>query len=244
VAPSSDPRVPGLRLAASCRLLAFSALALGLGLAGCASHTPSQINELYREVLEQRATHYRIKPGDTLTVKFYGAGGKSDLDQELRVLADGRTDPYFLDNLVVAGLTVDELKAKLVTTYEKEVTAAIASLQVEPLAETVVIEGEVESPGVVNYFPRMTLSQLISRSGGYKITACIDSVRLKRPYLNPEHPDVFTVDLSDDSAEIFLLPEDQIWVERNLWIYARDYVREYVWGMLPPIFSSIFGGFI
>jgi len=220
-----------------------------LGLVSCSSVPAHLINEKYRAVLTQRDTSYHLKPGDILNIRFYNQD--VDLNQALMtVLPDGRTDPYFMDDVVVAGKSVKELEADIVRYYARQVRVPEVSVQVTPAAEAIIIEGQfggqsrniATATNIIPYTSNMTLVQAIGRVGGYNLTACMHEVVIRRYYLDPKHPDVFRINLrdyADTPEDLILLPGDQIILERNWFILFRDYVDEYVWGMLPPFFRTM-----
>jgi hypothetical protein len=218
-----------------------SCLLLGLVsfLASCESVPIHEVNEKYKDVLFQRENHYKIKAGDSVTVKFYNQD--PDLTQTLLVLPDGHTDPFFMDDAIFAGKTVKELEADISTYYASQVKVPEISVQVAPAGESIILEGEVaRPPGTMPFTLRMTLMQAIGASGGYNLTACLHEVTVRRSYLDPKHPDVFNINLRDYQwvpEELFLLPNDHIIVQKNFAILVRDYIREYVWGFLPPFFG-------
>jgi len=212
----------------------------GLLLASCKSTPIHEINEKYWKVLENRWSHYQIKPGDTILLRFHNL--EPELNQTLTVLADGRADPFFMDDAVVAGKTVKELEEEIQRHYAQQIRAAEISVQVTPAGENIILEGEVLRPLPQPYTLRMTLIQLLGNAGGYKLTACLHTVILRRSYLTPRSPDVFRVSLreyADEKEELFLLPGDHIIVERNWAILVRDYINDYVWGFLPPFFRAL-----
>jgi protein involved in polysaccharide export with SLBB domain len=211
---------------------------------GCSTaSTPiHEINEKYRDVLEQRENHYKIKPGDAVSIRFYNQD--IDLNQTLLVLPDGRTDPFFMDDAVFAGKTVKELEDDIRKYYAQQIQNPEISVGITSAGETVIIEGQIvrQPPGPLPLTLRMTLVQAIGAVGGYKLTACLHSIVVRRPYLDPQHPDIFKVNLRDyeeSPEELFLLPNDQIIVQRNVIIVVRDYIDDYVWGFFPPFFRSI-----
>lgn len=218
----------------------FLSIILLAGLCACESTPIRDINAKYKQALEQRWAEYRIKPGDTLALRFYNQD--IDLNQgPLLVLPDGRTDPFFMDDAVVAGKTVKELEKDLAARYAGQVRNPEVSVSLTPAAETVIVEGEVLRPLPLPYTVRMTLMQAIGNAGSYKITACLHTVILRRPYLNPAAPDVYRIDLTkyyDTPEELFLLPSDHIIVEKNWVIYVRDWINEYIWGYLPPFLRT------
>lgn len=194
---------------------------------------PHEINELYRDVLDQRDTQYLLKPGDSIQLRFYNPPVLA-LDQFFSVLSDGRADPYFMDNAIVAGKTLRQLEDEVRLHYSDQIESPEIILQVTMADERVYLEGHAANANPTNLKRRMTLSQLLADAGGYQITASADSVLLVRPYWNPDHPDRFRVSLYDDSEEIFLLPNDHIVVEPTTWILLRDYFVEYIAGLVSP----------
>ena len=197
----------------------------------CTVVPPSKINELYKDIIYQREAQYRIKPGDSIVIGF---SGKAEYSESLFVLPDGRTDLYYMDDAIVAGNTIKELEENIKQFYSQQIRGLVIGIQITPKEETVYLSGHGSSqPGPQPMSLRMTLSQLLINGGGYNDTASIDDVILRRPYRNSRQPDVFRISLYDESEELFLLPNDQIIIDRTYWIVFRDYLREYFWGLLP-----------
>jgi protein involved in polysaccharide export with SLBB domain len=215
-----------------------------LGLVSCHAIPPHELNELYRVEITQRETQYRIKPGDSISIRIFnptpGQPGVS-LDQTLGVLPDGRTDPFFLDNLIVGGKTIVELQTEIAAAYAAQINQPEVSVQITPADEFVYIVGEVRTPGQQTITNRTTLSQAMARAGGYRVTASADEVLLIRPFRDHRRPDRFVIDLYDFSEDVVLLPDDQIIVDPTTWILIREYMREYIWGLLPPLLPTLLG---
>ncbi len=238
------------------------ALVLFLGLGGCA-HTPiHEINERWRDILEQRRTQYKVKAADTISMKFYNVPDV-ELTQTVTVLPDGRCDPFFMDDMIVAGKTVKELEADIKKFYAQSVSDAELSVQITPALEQIILEGELGSgKGVgsggggtgtaIPYTPNLTLLQAMGQQGGYKLTACLHNIIVRRSYLNPRYPEVFHVNIRDFAnvrrdtidmpEDLMLLPGDHIIVQRNLAILIRDLLEEYFYGFFPPLLRSFIPG--
>jgi len=220
----------------------FLTLGAVLGLAACSSTPIQEVNERYRQVLLQRETEYRLKPGDSISLKFFNQD--QEINQTLLVLPDGRTDPFFMDDLVVAGKTVKQLEEDIRRYYADQVISSEVSVQIIPAGETIILEGEVVRPSTQPLTMKMTLMQALGNAGGYKLTACLHTIIIRRSFLDEKHPDVFRINLrkyADVPEELFLLPNDHIIVERNWVILVQDYIEQYVWGFLPPFFSYPLG---
>ena len=71
---------------------------------GCGVVSPTDINEQFLDVIEQRQNRYQLKAGDTIAIKLYNREG--DLNQpQIHVLPDGRTDILYMHDEKVAGMT-------------------------------------------------------------------------------------------------------------------------------------------
>jgi protein involved in polysaccharide export with SLBB domain len=212
--------------------LSFIWFAPACFLVSCAVTPPREVNEKYTAVIAQRHDHYVLKDGDTITVKLYNRAG--DLNQSgVLVLPDGRSDLFYMDNQLLSGKTVAEMEADLKAHIAGEVLNPEVSIQVTPKGEKIYMVGQFERPGTIDLTTKMTLQQAISATGGIKVTGDSDWALLRRPFGNPRHPDLFRIDLNDESEEIFLLPEDQIVLQRTFVAGLQNYLREYIFGLLP-----------
>lgn len=205
-----------------------------LGTSSCAITRPSDVNEEYREVLDQRHNHYKLKDGDTVTIEFYGTGEGGLNQTEVLVLPDGRSDFFFLDNQKLAGLTIAEFEAVLrERVVGREVRDSDISVLVAPRDEKVYMVGQFVEPDAVDLTTQLTLQTAISAVGGFKITGDSDWALLRRPYGRAGNPALYRIDLNDESADIFLLPEDQIVLGRTFLAGMINYVREYLFELIP-----------
>jgi protein involved in polysaccharide export with SLBB domain len=222
------------RLSFSLHFSAFS----GALLAACGATPPREINEKYKSVLEQRAEQYAIKDGDVIDIDYWNEAA-ADLEQAGRnVLPDGRSDLFFLDNHSVLGKSVPALEAEIKEAVKGQFQSPEVSIRVTPRLEEVVLTGEFERPGAIRLDRKMTLNDAIARAGGIRITAAPWAATLRRPYHDPAHPDVFTIDLLDDSEEIYLLPGDHIDLDRNVAALIVRIINEYIFGIIPAPFYS------
>ncbi len=223
------------------RRLTLWILGLAVLCTSCSVTPPQEINKKYRSILEQRRIQYKIKDGDTITIRIYQHTGDLD-EQTLLVLPDGRTDPYFMPNYRVLGKTIPELEADLKSLVGPEAPEnAEVSIFVTPRGELVYLYGEFGTafPAPVPLRPDMTLQDALALGHGVRVTADTDYCLLRRPFGNlPGYPDRFRVDLNDFSEEIILLPNDQLHLGRTALATAIIYLREYVFGVVP---SQVYG---
>ena len=209
--------------------------------ASCAVTTPSEINHKYAAVLQERQNHYRLKPGDQISIQLYNL--ESDLDQEQSlILPDGRSDLFHMHDYKLAGKTVEEfeedLREELVAELRNQVTEV--RIQVTPAQEFVYLVGEFSgsTSSRMPFTEKMTLQEAIATAGGMRLTGDTDWALLRRPYLDPRHPDRFRVDLNDESEALFLLPGDQIVLGRTWFASVGAYLREYLFGIFSPTSSA------
>ena len=205
----------------------------------CSVTSPSEINAKYSDVLEQRHDHYRLQPGDTISIEVYN---DSDFNQSaILILPDGRSDLFHLHDVQIAGKTVPafeaELREKLAEEFRNDVPET--KIQVSPAEAYIYVYGEFERPpGRLAFTEKMTLQEAISAAGGMRVTGDTDWALLTRPYHDPRHPDLFRIDLNDRSEALFLLPGDQVLLERTFFATVGSYLREYVFSIFSPAFST------
>lgn len=126
---SCPPEAPGEDQATAppCRrLLTF--LFLGLAAVGCVGRTPVTAPSISLEPLPRIETlPYRLEAGDLLEVSLRA---NPELDQELRIRADGANALPFVDEVQAAELSSSELDAKLTRRY----TGLLARLEITVVA--------------------------------------------------------------------------------------------------------------
>lgn len=206
----------------------------------CAVTRPSVINAKYADVFEQRHNHYKLKVGDSLSIRLYDL--ESDLNQaDSLILSDGRSDLFQIPDYVLAGKTIDEVKEELKRGMAAEFRTRLpdVKIQVIPAPEFVYLVGEFQNPSQVPYTEKMTLQEAISVVGGLRVIADTDWALLRRPYLDPLAPDLFRIDLNDASEALYLLPGDQIVLGTTWLATIMVYLREYLFG----VFGAVGGAF-
>ncbi len=243
--PSSKPT--WITLSQSFLLLSIAVVSLN----SCAAYrndTPAEINEMYADVLKQRNERYLLKAGDTIRLVAKNNEDRSLNQEAIQVLPDGRTDLHVLGTFKAAGKTPGQLEEELVKQFKEKVqlTDIDLSVQVVPAPEYVYIGGEFErySGAQIILQQKMTVQQLVAMYNTTKITGDTDWALLRRPYSeNPIHPkmEVFRIDLHNLEEDIYLLPGDQVILERNALAGVINYLREYVFGVFP--FSGLFSSF-
>jgi polysaccharide export outer membrane protein len=162
---------------------------------------------------------YRLNAGDVVEV---AVAGVPELRQRVTVQLDGSISLPLLGNLVVAGSTASDARAKiqsaLATKVFRQKTADGRErplvIEFEEVAATVVeyrpiyVMGDVARPGEQVYRPNMTVRQAIASSGGYDTvhfrtsSALRDAITLQADYAT------FWVSFAKEQAHIWRLKSE------------------------------------
>jgi len=145
------------------RLVSFlMALLLPVGIYAGASE--SGLNESATAVASRGTDSYRLASGDMIRIKVFG---EDDLNLEVHLDSSGVINYPFLGKIHVTGLTVEELRSRLISGLKD---GYIRSPQVNvSIVEhrSFFIEGEVKNPGAYPYQPGLTVRKAISLAGGF-----------------------------------------------------------------------------
>ena len=121
---------------------------------------------------------YKIGPDDVLHVMFWR---DKDLTNEVTVRPDGRITLPLLNDVVAAGLTPDELRAKLMSDAQRFVEDPNVTVVVKQInSRKVFITGEVAKPGSYPLNGPTSVLQLISMAGGLSEYANEKKIRVLR----------------------------------------------------------------
>jgi protein involved in polysaccharide export with SLBB domain len=167
--------------------------------------------------------------------------------QSFLILDDGRSDPFFMTNYRFAGKTIPEIEADLKVLLKEETSLQNTeperlSITVVPAGELVYMTGQFERPGPVALRIGMTVKEAIASVLGMRITGDTDYALLRRPFRDPVHPETFRVDLNDYTEDIVLLPGDEVYLGRTFLYAVVEYLREYLFGIIPgQLYSLPFG---
>lgn len=223
------------------------ALAALCGLLGACSSVGDALVDRAAEInatLDE--SQFRVQVGDTVSVRFPFS---PELNHAARVQKDGSATFLVLDQVVVTGLSVSELDAKLHELYkaknqDKDLTVAVAAGNADAAAgesggQAIYVIGEVHSPGpVVWQRRRFTLHEAIGEAGGFlKASANPRNIALVRRAANgggvrtwflDAHPEYW-----DDAPPIYLQPTDLVLVPNTAVDEANIWVDKYIRQMLP-----------
>jgi polysaccharide export outer membrane protein len=121
---------------------------------------------------------YVIGPDDVLDVRFWK---DQDMSGEVVVRPDGRISLPLLNDVQAAGLTPDQLRARLMEEARRYVETPNATVIVKTInSRKVFITGQVEKPGPYPLTSRLTVVQLIAMAGGLREYAEAEKIVIMR----------------------------------------------------------------
>ena len=166
---------------------------------------------------------YVIKPGDTLSVKFFFNPELNE--QDLIVRPDGRISLQLVQEVEAANLTAPQLTSLLVERYAGQLKNPEIAVIVRSVREQykIYVDGEVGSPGTFELGDSLDVLQAVALAGGFNAdTAKKDEVIVIRRDQNGKQ---FVIKLDINAAltgrdltqNIALLPNDFVFVPRSFW---------------------------
>jgi polysaccharide export outer membrane protein len=194
------------------RRLAPLALVAALGACAGRPHPQAQFVQV-PDVLPDET----LGGDDVLDIKVMGEG---DLSSTYRIAMDGTIDFPYVGRLELAGLRPGQVQ-KLLTTKLRDgfLVAPQVSVSVKEWnSRRISVLGQVNKPGKVDYFPRMTIMDAIAAAGGFTPVAAQNSVKLRRDIKGRTEGGTFRVgDITEGRApNVILLPRDVLFVEERM----------------------------
>jgi protein involved in polysaccharide export with SLBB domain len=211
-----------------------------LALAGACVHAPE--TQLRAEV-PQSPGPYLIKPGDTLSVRFYKT---PELNIDTPVRSDGKISLELVGDVQAGGMEPAELSKLLNERYKGELQDPRVTVIVTAFGGEVYVSGEVKSPAAVPLGIPLTALQAIDKAGGFLTSAEKTSVILIRNEQGTWHGYKLDLDRAasgeDLDADPLLQPRDIVHVPRsvvaNVNVFVDMYIRKNI-----PITSIPVGAF-
>lgn len=169
------------------------------------------------DVAEIMLPEERLNVDDVIEVRVFS---EPDLSGSFRISADGTIDYPFAGRINVAGLRTGEIQVALI---EKLKEGYLRNPQVSVMVKEwnnnrVIVMGQVQKPGSVNYFQNMTIVDAIASAGGFTGIAAKNSVTLRREQNGVVHSQRCPVaDISEGrAANVVLRPKDIVVVEERM----------------------------
>ena len=213
-------------------------LLLAIGMTACAGRTPIEAPKITEDPLPQQEEEiqtYRLQVNDLLQIRFWN---NQELDGQVRIRPDGKISMPYVDDVVAAGLTPEELDMQLVERYSAELASPEITVIVSETGSQVYVGGEVGSEGPVRLTGNLSLLQAIQAAGGFRTTARRKDVLLIRRPPGGE-PVARAVDLrpvlsgADPGLDLALKASDIVFVPRTKIANVNLFVQQYVNQILP-----------
>lgn len=211
---------------------------LALGLAGCAQFAElpagtvrefkgsavveQQEVQVPLPAADQKVMEYRVGPGDVLAISIPGmnppatATKDGEQVQGYRVYGSGKVLLPMVGGVEVAGLTVDEVQAKLQKVFRPYIKEPVITVEIlEFKSQPLYLLGKFNKPGVQYLDRPISLIQGITLGGGLTDSANLRGARLVRN--NRIVPvDIYALMYNQDLQQnVQLRPGDTIYVPGN-----------------------------
>lgn len=187
----------------------LSALALGCG------HT-EQPNANFPQLVDVLPDE-RLGVDDVLEVRVMG---EQEMSGAYRIAVDGTTDFPYIGRLEIAGLRPGEVQ-QLVTKRLRDgflVAPQVSIMVKEWNSRKISVLGQVNKPGPISYYPKMTIMDAIAAAGGFTPVAAQNSVKLRREINGKAESATFRVgDIQEGrQPNVVLMPRDVLFVEERI----------------------------
>lgn len=180
----------------------------------------------------QRVT---LMPGDEVELKFHYW---PELNETQVVRPDGMISLQLVDDIEAAGLTPQELDARLTALYESKIKEPEITVIVRTLASNFVyVGGEVKEPGKIPIEGGLDLMQALVTAGGFvNLSADPTNVIVYREGGGKRHATSFNVEdliASEEAPKVALGPNDIVYVTRSGIDEANQWVLQHIDNMIP-----------
>jgi protein involved in polysaccharide export with SLBB domain len=215
--------------------LALAMVLAVVGSSGCAKHpvAPPPVAPPSEQVHE-----YRVQPGDVVDVKFLYHPNEN---QRLGIRPDGNLALPITGDLMVMGLTVDELEELIRTRASRRLREPVVTVTIAETSARAYIGGEISNAGFVQLGKPMDVVQAIFERGGFRTTADLTKVTV----LSRGKPGVRRIVNLENAVKgepvdsLMLEPDDVVFVPKT-WIATADsWVKSWLDGLTPEILKSV-----
>lgn len=186
---------------------------------------------------------YLIQTGDQLDIKFFY---NPELNETVTVRPDGRISLQLAPEIMAAGLTPAQLTDVLMKSYAKELANPGITVMVRSFSsQRVYVDGEVNTPGMVDMRGPLTVLQAVAAAGGFKDTAASQVLVIRKT--QDKKPLAIEVNLDDarnavqGSQDILLAPYDVVHVPKSAVANVNKFVDQYIRRNIPIPFGLTYG---
>lgn len=219
-------------------------LLLALMLPACAS-TPAGTGQIpddearTAKVSQPPLQDYRLAPGDLIEFRVVDASDNADMDTVQQVRADGRITLPMIDDPVVSGMTLHDLRSDLQREYVERgyLTKAAANginlIIKESAANRFYVGGQVKKEGAFTYAHPTTVMRSIFEAGGLTDTADPTRVVLIRQDGSYQVVNVKRILAGNFNDDLQLRPMDTVYVPTSTIGDIDTFVTLYIKNVLP-----------
>jgi polysaccharide export outer membrane protein len=130
------------------------------------------------QTLADREIPYRLGYNDVVTLTYRYT---PEFSQDVTIGPDGRAQVAGLGSVSGLGLTLDDFKEKLITLSSTRLVSPDLTLTLKTyMKPQVMVEGEVNTPGRVEFRNEISVLDAISLAGGFRETAAKNNILLLR----------------------------------------------------------------
>jgi len=220
----------------------FAVLLLALALPACSS-TPAGTGQIPDNVAKTATVSqppiedYKLAPGDQ--IEFHVFGTPDDMDTVQQVRADGRITLPMIDDQIVSGMTLQQLRRKLQQEYTSRgfLTPSAANglnlIIKESAANKFFVGGQVKRAGGFVYSHPTTVMRAIFEAEGMVDTADPTRVILIRQDGTYQVENVKQVLAGNFQNDLQLRPMDTVYVPTSMIGDIDTFVQLYIRNVLP-----------
>jgi len=153
-----------------------------------------------------------LREGDTLNISFPASPNLNN-SQEIR--RDGNISQPLIGDVSAAGLTLEQLQARLVKLYEPQISSKEILVALQSSSFPVYLTGYVIRPGKIISTQPITALEAVMEVGVDYTTANLKAVRVIRREHGVSHSYVLNLKLildGKDTEPFYLKPEDVVYV--------------------------------
>lgn len=182
-----------------------------------------------------------LGPGDVIDVRFSTHPELNEIEPQV-VRPDGRIALPLIDYVDVAGLTPEELDAKLTELYSDQLIDPELVVHLRTVRNRrIYVSGQVNVPGFIEMPGKLTALEAVMEAGGYiEDTARPAQILVVRHVNGERYAKLINLNLEDLTnpgwqEPFYLEPRDIVYVPETRIVEANRFVDQYINRMIPTI---------
>jgi protein involved in polysaccharide export with SLBB domain len=181
-----------------------------------------------------------LKAGDVVEIKFAYA---SQFNENQTVRPDGKIELQLIGEVVAQGKSPSELRKELIGLYSTQLKHPELAVVVRSFYERrIFVGGEVNKPGPIDIPGEMTALEAIMQAGGFNLEKAevrnVVVVRNLEGRMVGQSLDFKEALAGREAQPFYLQPRDIVYVPRTTITDVDQWISQYLWKVLPPIYFS------